>query len=107
MSVAEYIRVAALAEVAPGQLLSVEVAGEKICLANVEGEIYAVRDNCSHKDFPLSSGTLADTEIECSWHGARFDLETGRALCLPAIKPVRTYEVKIDAGEIYLAMPAA
>jgi 3-phenylpropionate/trans-cinnamate dioxygenase ferredoxin subunit len=104
VAVAEFVRVAALEEVTPGQLLSVEVGDVKICLANVEGEIYAVQDNCSHKDFPLSNGELDDTQIECSWHGARFDLETGRALCLPAIKPVKTYEVKIDAGEIYLAV---
>jgi 3-phenylpropionate/trans-cinnamate dioxygenase ferredoxin subunit len=104
VAVAEFVRVAALEEVTPGQLLSVEVGEDKICLANVEGEIYAVQDNCSHKDFPLSNGTLEDNQIECSWHGARFDLESGRALCLPAIRPVKTYEVKVDAGEIYLAL---
>lgn len=101
---AEFIRVAALADVPPGELLAVEVEGVKICLANVEGEIYAIQDNCTHRDFPLSNGTLEDTQIECSWHGARFDLQTGRALCLPAIKPAKTYEVKVDAGEIYLAV---
>lgn len=104
MDVAEFVRVAALDDLPPGQLLAVEVGGEKICLANVEGEIYAIQDNCSHRDYPLSSGTLEDTELECAWHGARFDLQTGRALCLPAIKPVKTYEVKVDAGEIYLAV---
>lgn len=104
MDVAEFVRVAALGDVPPGQLLAVEVGGEKICLANVEGEIYAIQDNCTHRDFPLSNGTLEDTELECSWHGARFDLQTGRALCLPAIKPAKTYEVKVDAGEIYLAV---
>lgn len=104
MAVAEFVRVAALEEVAPGQLLAVEVGGEKICLANVEGEIYAIQDNCTHRDYPLSSGTLEDTEVECSWHGARFDVETGRALCLPAIKPAKTYEVKVDDGKIYLAV---
>lgn len=101
---AEFVRVAALADVPPGELLAVEVEGVKICLANVEGEIYAIQDNCTHRDFPLSNGTLEDTQIECSWHGARFDLQTGRALCLPAIKPAKTYEVKVDAGEIYLAV---
>lgn len=104
MAVAEFVRVAALADLPPGQLLSVEVGGEKICLANVEDEIYAVQDNCTHRDFPLSEGDLDDTEIECSWHGARFDLATGRALCMPAIKPVKTYEVKVDGDEIYLAL---
>jgi 3-phenylpropionate/trans-cinnamate dioxygenase ferredoxin subunit len=100
----EFVRVAALEEVPPGQLLGVEVSGEKVCLANADGEIYAVRDNCSHKDFPLSNGTLEDGQIECSWHGARFDVESGRALCLPAIRPVKTYEVKVEDGQIYIAV---
>lgn len=100
----EYVRVAALEDVPPGQLLGVEVGGEKVCLANADGEIYAVRDNCSHKDFPLSNGILEDGQIECSWHGARFDVESGRALCLPAIRPVQTYEVKVEDGQIYLAV---
>jgi 3-phenylpropionate/trans-cinnamate dioxygenase ferredoxin subunit len=100
----EYVRVAALEDVPPGQLLGVEVGGEKICLANSDGEIYAVRDNCSHKDFPLSNGILEDGQIECSWHGARFDVESGRALCLPAIRPVKTYEVKVEDGQIYIAV---
>lgn len=99
-----FVRVAALEDIPPGQLLSVEVEGARICLANTEGEVYAIQDNCSHRDFPLSTGDLEGHEVECSWHGARFDVRTGRALCLPAIRPVKTYEVKVESGEIYVAV---
>lgn len=104
MAAETFVRVAALEEVSPGQLLAVEVEGTRICLANTEGEVYAFQDNCSHRDFPLSSGDLGDHEVECSWHGARFDVRTGRALCLPAIRPIKTYEVKVESGEIFIAV---
>ena len=97
----ELVRVASLDELPPGTLRSVEVDGFSICLVNADGEIYAVRDNCSHRDFPLCEGTLhGGATIECAWHGARFDLKTGRALRLPAIKPVKTFEVVVEDGEI-------
>jgi 3-phenylpropionate/trans-cinnamate dioxygenase ferredoxin component len=99
--VAELVRVASVDELPPGTLKSVELDGFSICLANADGEIYAVRDNCSHRDFPLSEGSLhGGATLECAWHGARFDLKTGKALRLPAIKPVKTYEVVVEAGEI-------
>jgi nitrite reductase/ring-hydroxylating ferredoxin subunit len=99
--VPELVRVASLDDVPPGTLRSVEVEGTPICLANAEGTIYAVRDNCSHRDFPLSEGTLhGGATIECAWHGARFDLKTGRAIRLPAIKPVKTFEVVVEDREI-------
>lgn len=98
-----FVRAASLAEVAPGTLLGVEVEGHRICLANVDGEIYALQDNCSHEDFPLSAGDLEDDELTCAWHGARFDVTSGRALCLPAIRPVKTFDVKIEGDAIYVA----
>lgn len=101
-----FVRVATLDDVPPGKVLGVVAAGRRICLANVDGTVYAVQDNCTHKDFPLSAGMLdvEEASIECAWHGARFDLATGRALALPAFRPVKTYEVKVEDGEIYVAI---
>ena len=99
----ELVRVASLEEVPPGTLLGVEVGDERICLANVDGEIYALADNCSHQEFPLSAGMLEEDQLECGWHGARFDVTNGKALCLPAIRPVKTYEVRVEDGAIYVA----
>ncbi len=101
--VSEFVRVAALADVPPGSLLGVAIGDERICLANVEGEIYALADNCTHQEFPLSAGTLEEDQLECAWHGARFDVTDGRALCLPAIRPVRTYDVRVQNGAIFIA----
>lgn len=101
---AELVRTALLDDVPPGTLLGVEVNGRRVCLANVDGEVYAFQDNCTHQDFPLSAGELDDGRIECAWHGARFDVRTGRAVALPAIKPVQTFQVEVEDGVIYVAV---
>lgn len=102
----EFVPMARLEDLREGEPLSVETDdGEKICLVRVDEEtVYALQDRCSHRDFPLSSGRIEDGQIECAWHGARFDMENGKALCLPAIRPVRTYEVKIEDGQVYVAV---
>ncbi|MDT8368930.1 MAG: non-heme iron oxygenase ferredoxin subunit [Longimicrobiales bacterium] len=99
---AEWVRAAALDAVSPGTLHGVEINRARVVLANVDGEIYALQDRCSHADFPLNDGTLEGTEIECAHHGARFDVCSGRALCLPAIRPVPSYDVEIRDGEIFI-----
>lgn len=95
-----YTRVATLDQVPEGTLLGIEPDGHRICLANVEGEIYALQDNCSHQDFPLSAGVLEDGRVECAWHGAKFDPASGRAVALPAIRPVKTFAVRVDGDDI-------
>ena len=75
--------------------------GERICLVNVGGRITALHDVCSHQDFPLSEGHVLPTgELECVWHGARFDPCTGAARQLPACEPVPVYEVRVEGGRV-------
>jgi 3-phenylpropionate/trans-cinnamate dioxygenase ferredoxin subunit len=97
-------RVAALSELPDGAVLGVEAGGRRVCLANCEGQIYAFADNCSHRDFPLSNGELDedDCTITCEWHGAMFDVRSGRALCLPAVSPVTVYACRADDDGIYV-----
>ncbi len=95
-------RVASTAELPPGALKAVRAGDLAIALCNVEGEIYAVEDNCSHQHYPLSQSELEDEVITCDWHGARFDVRTGEPLSLPAVSPVRTFEVRVQDGEVYV-----
>lgn len=99
---AEWVRIASLADVPPGMLHGVETDGERIVLANVDGDVYALEDRCSHQDYPLSEGELEGEKLECIFHGARFDVCSGRALQLPAVRPVKTYPVEIRDEEIYV-----
>ncbi len=72
---------------------------------NVEGTIYATDDTCSHAEASLTEGCLLNgEEIECPRHGARFNVKTGQALSLPAWAPIETYEVKVEDGEIKVAL---
>jgi 3-phenylpropionate/trans-cinnamate dioxygenase ferredoxin subunit len=50
----------------------------------------------------LTEGPLTGMAIECPRHGARFDLRTGRPLCMPAVEPIATFEVKIQGNDICL-----
>ncbi len=99
---AEFVKVAELDQLPEGSALGVEMPdGLKICLANSDGEIYAIADRCTHRDFPMSNGIVhGGGTIECAWHGGRFDMKTGRAIRLPVIKAIKTYEVRIEGNDI-------
>ena len=99
---AEWVRVASAGECPPGRLLGVAAGSERIVIANVEGDFYALLDRCTHQDYPLSDGELDGTRLECIYHGAKFDVCTGRAVQLPAIRPVRTFPVEVRDGEIFV-----
>lgn len=92
-------------DVAAGEAIVVEVAGKRLALCNTGEGIYAIDDVCTHDGGPLDQGKLDGKEIECPRHGARFDVTTGRALCLPAVRPVRTYPVRIEGGEVEIDLP--
>ena len=97
-----WVKAAALRDVCEGAVLGVQAGGRRIALARVDGQVYAVADNCSHRDFPLSAGEV-DAEactLTCEWHGAAFDLRTGAPTCPPAIRPVAVYPTRIDGGQV-------
>lgn len=95
-------RVARVAEIAPGTARCVFVNGEPIALANVEGTFYAIGDTCSHAEASLSDGEIYEDTIMCPLHGAEFSLKTGKALTLPAISPVPSYEVRVEGDDILI-----
>ncbi len=99
---AEYINVAKVTEIPVGSAKVVEVNGKKIALFHVADQFYALDDRCSHAEASLAKGYVEDGSISCPLHGARFCLETGKNLCLPAVTPVSSYEVKVQGEDIYL-----
>jgi 3-phenylpropionate/trans-cinnamate dioxygenase ferredoxin component len=96
----ELVAVARIEDVPIGTVKVVEAGGRRIALCNYEGTIYAIDDECTHDRGPLDQGFLEGAEIECPRHGARFDVMTGRAVRLPAVRPVRTYTVEVRDGSI-------
>jgi 3-phenylpropionate/trans-cinnamate dioxygenase ferredoxin subunit len=101
---AGFERVARLEALPERGLLAVQTArGEPLCLVRDGGMVRAVRDVCPHADFPLSEGTLLPgCELECVWHGARFDVRTGAVRRPPAEEPLTLYETQVVDGEIWV-----
>lgn len=98
---AEFVKVAKLADIAPESARCVEVDGRKIGLFNLGGVIHAIDDICTHAQASLSEGEISGTEVACPLHFATFDLETGACTGPPADDDVATYEVRVtDDGDI-------
>ncbi len=93
------------AELLPGEMKTAfdEVTGAGIVVFNLDGDLYALEDRCSHEDFELSSGQVdpAEGSVECVLHGARFDVRDGRALCAPAYEPVARFPVEVRDGGVW------
>jgi 3-phenylpropionate/trans-cinnamate dioxygenase ferredoxin component len=101
----EWVPVASLADCqGEGCVLAVTAEGERVVLVRWEDEIFALEDRCSHRDFPLSDGEVEDGQLECVFHGARFDLRTGKAMRLPAIRPVRTFPVEVREDRVFVQL---
>jgi nitrite reductase/ring-hydroxylating ferredoxin subunit len=96
----EFIEVAGLREISPGERKRVEVRGELITLFNLDGELFAIYDRCPHKkNAPLLRGVLNGVGVKCPNHGYRFDLKTGK--CDQGEEwNTRVYQVKIEKGKI-------
>ncbi len=96
-------RVVAVDDLPVGAALRVDLGGEPVCVVRVdETTVKACHDTCSHEEYPLHEGWVTDDEIECALHGSTFNLDTGEALSLPAVKPVPVYAAKVEDGAIWV-----
>lgn len=98
-----WTKVATVSEIADDAAVSVQVAGDDVCLARSDGQLYALRDECSHGQVALSDGDVENATVECVMHGSRFDLRTGRALTPPAVQSVAVYQVRVVGDDVYVA----
>jgi 3-phenylpropionate/trans-cinnamate dioxygenase ferredoxin component len=92
------------AELEDGEADAYEVDGRRIAVAHVDGSFYAFDDTCTHQGCSLGQGELDGTAIECPCHGSRFDVTTGSVLQGPAQDPVETFEVKVEDGDLQIAL---
>jgi 3-phenylpropionate/trans-cinnamate dioxygenase ferredoxin subunit len=101
-------RVADSSQLLPGEMQQFWLGELAVVVFNLDGDLYALEDRCTHEDYELSGGSF-DTDqgsVECTLHGARFDVRDGRALCAPAYTPARRIEVKREDGGLWLRDPA-
>lgn len=93
-------------DLAPGQATRVFAGDTPIAIFNVNDELFAIGDTCTHEDYPLSEGEVADDcTVECPLHGSRFDLRTGEALSFPATGSVGSFPVWVEDGVIKVEVP--
>ena len=104
------VKVCKVSDVPPGEMKPFTLEGfeEPVAIFNLEGEIYATSNVCTHAYAQLAEGWFEpeDCTIECPLHGAKFNIETGAVLALPAYKPVKTYDVRVEDGALLVDLPS-
>lgn len=102
----ERFEVGSVDDFADDSLTPLKVGEHEIVLVKQGGAFYALPDRCTHAKYPLHDGELLDGALKCSYHGATFDLCTGRAT-LPAVKKIRLFEMQVEENKVYLLMEEA
>ena len=98
---ADWVRVAAMADVAEGKAFGVRVGAKEVAIYHLPGGEFCATDNiCSHEYALLTEGWLENGCIECPLHAAQFDCRTGKALSAPADEDLQVYQLKIEGDDI-------
>jgi len=101
-----FVRACAVSDLPAEGAIGVDLNGTPVAVVRAAGEVFALRDVCSHAEVALSEGEVYDHTIECWLHGSCFDLRTGDPTGPPATKPVPTYPVKIDGNDVLVSLGA-
>jgi len=100
---AEFVRVSALSDIPPGAGKCVEVNGKPIALFNIDGMVFAIDNECLHRQGPLAEGELEGHVVTCPWHGWQYDVRTGENVFDRALR-LETYEVVVEDGEVKVVL---
>ncbi len=100
-----FVKVARVRDIAEGGLRRVAVGMQLVCLAKVNGRIYAISDDCPHIGGGLSDGELDGCVVTCPIHLAQFDVRSGRVLRGPAREDVPAYDVRVAGEDVYVSVP--
>jgi nitrite reductase/ring-hydroxylating ferredoxin subunit len=101
-----WVKVATVEEIPPGSRICVSVEGQYIDIFNVEGQLCAIGDVCTHAETSLCDGDFYEDMrgwvVECPLHGSQFDVCTGEAVSLPATGNAGKFDVCERDGEVYV-----
>ncbi len=98
----DWVSVGTAGEVAAGEVNSYSIGERQVAVANVDGDLHAFDDLCTHQQCSLAEGDLDGTILECPCHGSQFDVTTGEAVQGPATDPVGVFEVREQEGQLQL-----
>ena len=100
----DYKKIANLNDLNDGEVKKIEFDDKAIALFKVDGNYFATDDTCTHEKASISKGEIEGDIVTCPHHGARFDIKTGQALSLPAMFPLKTYQIKVDGNDIKIML---
>jgi naphthalene 1,2-dioxygenase system ferredoxin subunit len=98
----QWTQPAEVSSIPEGDVIAVAVGGTEVALYQVNGEIFATDNVCSHGHARLCEGFLDGHEIECPLHQGKFDVRSGQPTCAPVTEPLKTYPLKIEGGQVWL-----
>ena len=98
-----FVKVASIADLSPGQSKVLNVNETEIALFNVDGEFFAISNTCMHRGGPLGEGFLEGDVVTCPWHGWRYNVKTGSNLMIPNQK-VLSYQVKVEGNDVFVSL---
>lgn len=96
------MKIAKVSDLSEGQMVAVDTGTSEVLLLNVCGKYYAVDEACTHAQGLLSDGIIRGCEVECPWHGSRFNVKTGDVVGPPADENLARYEVRIEGDDILI-----
>ena len=99
---AEAVEVGPVSALPEGSQTEVQVGGKSVLVVCEGGQYYALRNQCSHQNFPLLGGDVSMGRITCTKHGAKFELSSGKPKTLPAVKPVQVYRTRVQSGMVWV-----
>ena len=99
---ADYLKAVEASRVPPDSMLTVEVGGESVLIASVDGRYYGMGAICTHEEWDLSEGTIVGTEVTCAGHGSVWDLKTGKGVFDEPVEDEPLYDVMEKDGFLYV-----
>ena len=99
----DFVEVISPKELLSGKMLGIEVKGVPILLVNLDGQIYALGNKCTHRGCILSEGELKGDNVQCRCHRSVFDVKTGKVVKGPAKNPALVYQTSIEAGYVSIS----
>src|SRR5213594_31676 len=101
---ANFVRVAGTADVAPGAGIVASVNGKEYAVFNLNGAFQVIDNTCLHRGGPVGEGELDGDVVTCPLHGWQYDVRSGRNLANPFAR-LAQYEVKVEEGQVLVAPP--
>ena len=96
------VKVGSSKDIPAGKMTGIENSGQKLVMANVSGEYYAIGNICTHRGCKLSDGTLTGDNVQCPCHGSIFNVKTGAVVKGPATTPEKSFKVRLDGDSIFV-----